>query len=373
MALKLSWAQALTWRMRRQLLEPIGDLPLTEVVARLCGVQAQVASSAELAIRLRQQSSKAGDVGRAIEDGRLIKTWAMRGTLHLLTPEDAGSYLSLMASGRTWELPTWQRYFGLTPKHWELFRPAVREALDGNVLTREQLAAAVVATPGLEHVGKELASGWGTLLKPLAWQGDLVFGPSQGNRVTFVSPSAASSRWGGVPSPDEAAPRAILSYLGAYGPATPRRFGSWISRGRIGTRSLRAWFKDLGDRVAEVDVDGELAYVRAEDVDDLAAVEASNAVRLVAGFDQWVLGPGTDDTRIIAAMRRRAVSKQSGWIAPAVLAGGVVAGTWELGEDVVRVSWFAENGRVAKKGLGTEVTRLSVILDRDLRLEVGTA
>jgi hypothetical protein len=373
MALKVTWAQALAWRLGRQLLEPIGDLPLTDVVARLCGVQAQVASSAELAIRLRQRSSKAGDVGRAIEDGRLVKTWAMRGTLHLLNPEDAGTYLSLMASGRTWELPSWQRYFGLTPKHWELFRPAVREALDGNALTREQLSAAVVATPGLEHVGKELASGWGTLLKPLAWQGDLVFGPSQGNRVTFIRPSAACSRWAGVPSPDEAAPRAILSYLGAYGPATPRRFGAWISRGRIGTRSLRAWFKDLGDRVAEVDVDGEPTFVRAEDVDDIAAAKASNAVRLVGGFDQWVLGPGTDDTRIIAAGRRRTVSKQSGWIAPAVLAGGVVAGTWELGEDVVRVSWFAENGRVPKESLGAEAARLSVILDRDLRLEVTTA
>ena len=157
MPLKLTWPQALAWRMRRQLLEPVGDVSATEVVRRLCGVQAQVASSAELAVRVRQRKSQAGEVGKALTDGRLVKTWAMRGTLHLLTPDDAGNFLSLMASGRSWELPSWQRYFGLTPKHWELFRPAVREALDGNVLTREQLAAAVVATPGLEHVGEELA------------------------------------------------------------------------------------------------------------------------------------------------------------------------------------------------------------------------
>src|SRR5919197_1373951 len=271
MVLKVTWRQALAWRMRRHLFEPVGDLPVTEVVRRLCGVQAQVASSAELAVRLRQQASKAGEVGEALADGRLIKTWAMRGTLHLLTPEDAGNFLSLMASGRTWELPSWQRYFGLTPRHWELFRPAVRDALDGRVLTREQLAAAVVATPGLKHVGEELASGWGTLLKPLAWQGDLVFGPSQGNRVTFMSPSTVSRAWAGVPDPEEAAPAAILAYLAAYGPATRRRFAAWISRGRIGARSLRTWFRDLGSRLAEVDVEGELAYVRAEDVDELAA------------------------------------------------------------------------------------------------------
>ena len=38
--------------------------------------------------------------GRRLSRGRLIKTWAMRGTLHLLTPEEGGAFLSLMASGR---------------------------------------------------------------------------------------------------------------------------------------------------------------------------------------------------------------------------------------------------------------------------------
>src|SRR3990170_4062310 len=104
---KVSWRQALAWRMERQLLEPIGRRPVADVVRRLCGVQAQVASSAELAVRLRRQSSRPGEVARALADGRLIKTWAMRGTLHLLAPEDAGALLSLMASGRSWELPSW--------------------------------------------------------------------------------------------------------------------------------------------------------------------------------------------------------------------------------------------------------------------------
>ena len=39
----------------------------------------------------------------------------MRGTLHLLTPEDGPAFLALMASGRTWTRPSWVRYFGATP------------------------------------------------------------------------------------------------------------------------------------------------------------------------------------------------------------------------------------------------------------------
>jgi hypothetical protein len=37
--------------MQRHFLDPVGRLPVADVVNRLCGVQAQVASSAELAIR----------------------------------------------------------------------------------------------------------------------------------------------------------------------------------------------------------------------------------------------------------------------------------------------------------------------------------
>src|SRR4030095_12093000 len=124
MTARLTWPQVLAWRMRRQLIEPIGKSSVTEVVRRLCGVQAQVASSAELAIRARRRAARRGEVARALSDGRLIKTWAMRGTLHLLTPEDGGAVLSLMASGRSWERPSWQRYFGMARQQQPLFRPA---------------------------------------------------------------------------------------------------------------------------------------------------------------------------------------------------------------------------------------------------------
>jgi hypothetical protein len=366
MTVRVSWKQALAWRMRRHQLDPIGKLAVPDVVGRLCGVQAQVASSAELAVRLRRQRSRRGEVGRALSDGRLIKTWAMRGTLHLLTPEQGGAFLSLLGAGRSWELPSWERYFGMPADRWDVLRPVVREALDGSPLTREELVAAIVQRPGLEHLGDALRSGWGMLLKPLAWQGDLCFGPSQGNRVTFTRPETASSRWAGVPDPDEAAPVAIAAYLGAYGPATVDSLGKWIARGRVAKRQLRTWFHALGDRLAEIDLDGESAYVLVEDVDELASAKPTKAVRLLPGFDQYVLGPGTDDGHVIAPARRAAVSKQSGWIAPVVVAGGVVCGTWDLDDDRVHVDWFAEAGRPPRTALTAEVARLSSIVDRPL-------
>ena len=370
MAVNVTWEQALAWRMRRHHLDPVGKASVPEVVQRLCGVQAQVASSAELAIRIRRTSSRAGEVGRALSDGRLIKTWAMRGTLHLLTPEEGGAFLSVIASGRSWERPSWQKYFGVTTKHIDALRAAARKALDGTVLTREELIAAVTAERELGHIGEALRSGWGTLLKPLAWQGDLCFGPSRGNRVTFTLPEAASSRWAGLPDPEEAAQRAIAAYLGAYGPATFEAFGNWLSGGWFGKRQLRAWFEALGDRLAEVDVDGQPGFVLAEDLDDLAAAKPTKTLRLLGGFDQFVLGPGTGDGHVTPAARRSAVSKQSGWISPVVVVGGVVHGTWTLDGDRVGIGWFKEAGKPPRKVLEAEVERLSSILGRPLGMAV---
>lgn len=344
---------------------------MAEVVRRLCGVQSQVASYAELCVRVRRKSSKAGEVARALREGRLIKTWAMRGTLHLLAPEDAGIFLSLIAAGKSWERPSWQKYFGVTPKQLDALREVVREALDGKALTRGELITAVIARRGYGHLGDALLSGWGTLLKPYAWQGDLCFGPSQGNRVTFTTPRSASSRWAGVPDPDDAAPAAIAAYLHAYGPATADSFAVWIGSGRIGKRRLRAWFDALGPRLAEVEVGGERAYVLAQDLDELRSTKPTTAVRLLPGFDQFVMGPGTGDGHVVPPRRRAAVSKQSGWIAPVVVAGGVVHGTWALSGERVVVAWFKEAGAVPRTALQAEAKRLSAILGRELRLEVS--
>ena len=328
--------------MQRHLLDPPGTLPVARVVGRLCGVQAQVASSAELAVGVRRKASRPGEVGRALSEGRLIKTWAMRGALHLLSPEDGGAFLSLMAADRLWR--SWQRYFGMTTRQTVVLRRAIHKALEGGPLTRVELAEAVSAQRGLGHVREALRSSWGELLKPLAWQGGVCFGPSRGTRATFTLPEAASSRWNGIADADEAAPVAIAAYFRAYAPANFDALSAWLA-GSVDKRQLRTWFGAFGEQLCEVEVDGEPAYVLAEDLDELASTRSTRAVRLLPGFDQYVLGPGTADGHVVPAARRAAVSRQAGRISPVVVAGGVVSGTWTLDHDRVRVAWFREAGR----------------------------
>ncbi|MFN8624202.1 MAG: crosslink repair DNA glycosylase YcaQ family protein [Chloroflexota bacterium] len=375
MPVPITWPQALAWRLDRQLLGTAPGADVPAIVWRLGGVQAQVASSAEQAVRVRQTGGgAAGEVEAALADGTLLRTWAMRGTLHLLTPDLGPAFLALIAASRPWARGSWQKAFGVSPAGIEQLRVLVRDALRGRTLTREELIAEVVAHEGSAHLGDALRSGWGTLLKPIAWQGDLCSGPMRGRNVTFRHPADACPAWTGLPPVEEAAPVAIAAYLGAYGPAPLAAFSRWLAGGWFGQQRLRAAAVAMEDRLVPLDVEGTPAVVLAEDLDGVRAARPTDELRLLPGFDQWVLGPGTDAASIIAPARRTAVSRTAGWIAPVVIRGGRVTGTWEVDGGTVAIDWFAEAGPAPREAdLAAEVARWSMITGRPLTIRLALA
>lgn len=370
-AMKVTHDQVLAWRLRQQSLAPRTAASPENLIERLAGVQAQIASAAELAVMTRQKTPAADDVRRALAARSVVKTWAMRGTLHLLPAEVMAAYLALLGAARTWEKPSWQRAFGVSPGQMEALGEAVDDILEGQVLTRQELTKAVLARPGLEALGEQLSSGWSTVLKPLAWTGRLCQGPAQGQKVTFTSPRSWVPGWCGLPDPEEAAATVLPAYLRAHGPATPAAFDAWLLRGATRKAVLRGWFAALDDRLTEVDGEGG-AFVLNEDADALARTKPSREVRLLAGFDQYVLGPGTADTRLIAAGRRKAVSRTAGWISPVVVHEGRVAGVWEFTERTVEVTLFEEHGAVPRAGLEAEGAHLARCTGRERPLVVRT-
>ncbi|NUS52249.1 MAG: hypothetical protein HOQ22_14570, partial [Nocardioidaceae bacterium] len=354
----LGWPQALAWRMRRQLLHPVGGEPVEGVVHRLGAIPA--ASDAELAVRVRRERSGPGEVAGALTDGRLVRTFAWRGATHLMTAEDAGTYLSLRAVSRMWERRSWQSHYDLAPSDWPPLRAAVREALADGPLTVEELAAAVTAHRRFAHLGPAFADRSATILKPFAWQGDFCLAASPPGRLAFQRLDD-NPRWTGVPDADEAGPRAVEAYVAGYGPATPGQLEYWLGTGLgAGRKRVHRWVAGLADRLATVDVEGEPALVRREDVDDLRATEPASVVRLLPGHDQWVLGPGTADPHLVPPDRRPLVTRG----AHLVVAGGVLSGTWRLGKDALTVACFAEAGPVPRDAVAAEADRVSGLVER---------
>jgi hypothetical protein len=354
----LTWPQALAWRLRRHLLDPVGSESVAGVVRRLGATVAYPDEVAALAVRTRRQKSRGGEVAKALAEGRILKVFAFRGATHLVTPKEGADYLALRAASRMWELPSWQSHYGLAPGDWPAFRDVVREALADGPMTLDELGASVTAHQAFGHLGFAF-DGPGNLLKPLSWQGVLAFGPPRDGRATFVGLDG-NPHWAGVPELDEAGPRAVEAYFATYGPAVPDRVFYWLGDGLgAGRKRIKGWLADLGERLVPVDVGGETCYARRSDVDELVGAQPSSAVRLLPAYDQWLLGPGTADPHVTPSARRQLVTGG----ANVVVAGGVVSGTWTHSGDAIAVDWFPEAGPRPTALLDAEVERLSVILD----------
>jgi hypothetical protein len=142
----LSWDSVLAWRLERQHLTARAPRAAAlEVVSDICGLHAQVASCAELTLWARVEGLEPGDVPRMLwEERALVKTWAMRGTLHLLVAAELPRYVGALSRLRPrHHVPAWLRAHGLEREQAEAMLGAIAAALDGTALTREELAAAV--------------------------------------------------------------------------------------------------------------------------------------------------------------------------------------------------------------------------------------
>ena len=131
----------MAWRAARHHLdERVPAKAMLEVAGRVVGLHAQVLSSAELTLAARVEDLEPDAVRRALwEERSLVKTWAMRGTLHLLPSDEFPLWQAARSTTRLWETGAWQRGFGVTLGELGRLNDAVAQALDGQLLTREEL------------------------------------------------------------------------------------------------------------------------------------------------------------------------------------------------------------------------------------------
>ena len=356
---RLDGSRALAWRLRRHALVPAVGTTVADVADRVVAFRGWPFDLADLAVRVRQADPESGGLDRALESGEVIRSYAFRGGSYVFSPGVAAVLLACRTTTRVWETRRYQQQGHFTVEDWRPLREAVREALSDGPATREEIAAHLDRIPALRDLGVGArGAGADSLYKPLFWWGDICFGPSRAGQATMRLLDG-DPRWTGLPEIDTAGPRAIELYLSSYGPASLDNLTYWLTEGlSIPRRRLVGWIARLGDSVTPVYVDGVDAYALTADMDQLSAAEASDAVRLLPGFDPWVMGPGTADDRLLAPTRRALATKG----ANLVIRGGVVSGTWRLRDGQVSVSWFDEAGPAPLPALEREAQRLAGLL-----------
>lgn len=328
---------------------------LVEVVRDTCGIHAQVLGSAELQLAARVEGIVRADVHEALWERRsLVKTWTLRGTLHL---HPAGE-LGLWTAARRAVVGEADHEADGLERVQEVVT-AIGEALRGRRLTREQLADEVVSRVG-PRPRERLTSGWGYYLGDAAEAGVLCFGPPEGRNVTFVH----VEDWLGPQSvwePREALREVARRYAARYGPVTHREFRRWFASRSFTPDAARGLFAEL-------------------DLQQPEPVEPRQSVRLLPEYDVYVMGFREREHLVPAAVREQVAAHGKGRYegpagTPFLLVDGLCAGIWRRTRTAKRLELEVEPARRLTRreraGVEAEAERLAAFYGLEPRLRIG--
>ncbi|SDY52414.1 Winged helix DNA-binding domain-containing protein [Modestobacter sp. DSM 44400] len=300
-----------------------GPRPATagEAVRWLTAVQGQDLPGALTSVALRTVDGTRAGVTAALDRGKVVRSWPMRGTLHLVPAEDLGWMLAVLgprvlagAAGRRAAL-------GLTDDDVEHALEVAVAALAGSRrLTRADLLAAL-AGAGIDTTGQR---GY-HLLWYLAQTGTLCLGPTAGAEQLFV----LLDEW--VPAPrrldrEEALGELALRFYRSHGPATVKDLVRWAG---VLVRDVRAGLAVAAPRLERLDVDGTEHWMDPATPDRLAECRAeAREVLLLPGFDELVLGYADRSCTVPPAFADRIVPGNNGMFRATVVSEGRVVAVW---------------------------------------------
>jgi hypothetical protein len=289
-----------------------------EVVSWLGGMQGQDLASATWSIGARLPGSVVSDVERAFLDGELVRTWPMRGTLHVVAAEDVRWLLALTSESNVKRSAYRRRQLELDDATLIKSRKALTKALSKRQLTRDELFAvlqrAKISTEGQR--GYHLL--WDAAVHEL-----ICYAAPRGKEQTFALLDDWLPRT--TPKPrDEALAELARRYFTSRGPSTAKDFTWWSGltarEARIGLESC----------AGELEREGELWWKSSD-----RAVPAHSALAL-PGFDEYLLGYQDRSLVLDPRYADQVCPGGNGVFAPTLVLDGQVVGTWIRGTREVR-------------------------------------
>jgi hypothetical protein len=353
---QISLAQANRFLLKRQhLLTPTTD-PL-QAVKDACGLQAQIPSTPALSLRTRVAGFTRADYDRMLREKKsIVRTWAMRGTVHVLPTDQLFQYLRVSQR----DLSQYERYLqaevGQLEAEAEIAYNLLREA----PASRRELAERAV-TRGLISAERaaHLFGPWGGVLHHLGRAGRTVHLPTEGRDVRLV----ALVDWIGRALPEEPVEvledRFLMDYLSGYGPATVADFAHYAG---ISVSRAQAIF-DRAKDLAEVRLEGSSRphYLPTSLLPELTTItgEEPAPVHLLPRFDSLLLAH-KEKGRILDEADRPKVFKPAAVVDATVLVDGQVVGTWTMTSTTRALRFqFTPFRRTAKRPIQQAAKRLA--------------
>ena len=298
----------------------------SDVVRHLLAMQAQDFPGAKWSVGMRLPGCTDADVESALATGEIVRSWPMRGTLHLVAPEDLHWMLQISRRRQATSAAKRRADQGVSDAMLDRAGQLAHDALAGGRVLRRDALLAIFEEAGIPTTSQR---GY-NLLWNLAHNGLIVFGPVDGKHQTF----ALLGEW--VPNPraldgDEALGEFAARYFASHGPATDRDFAWWAS--------LSLGEARVGIALAGLDtlvVDGVTYYLRP------GLEPARDSVLALPGFDEYMLGYQDRSIVVPAAFSERIVPGNNGVFKPTIVARTQVVGTWRGTEKRNEVSVATE-------------------------------
>ncbi|MEV6692230.1 winged helix DNA-binding domain-containing protein [Micromonospora sp. NPDC051196] len=325
----LTGAEALALRMTSLLLPPTPATPagVAEVVEWFGAMQAQDLASGLWSLGVRLPGATHADVHAALERREALRTWPMRGTIHLVPARDARWLLELTGVRALAGAARRREFLGLSEAEADRAADVLGAALaGGGRLTRAECIAALVAA-GIDSAGQR---GY-HLLWYAAQRGVTCIAPNVGTEQTF----ALLDEW--APGQhrldrDEALATLALRYFRSHGPTTRQDFAGWTGLTAADAKRAIA----AGDDLVTVEVDGTEAVLHAPLLD--APRGPVGDVLVLPGFDEYLLGYKDRALMLDPEHKQAIIPGGNGIFQATIVVGGRVVGTWKRSLAKTRVT-----------------------------------
>jgi hypothetical protein len=290
-----------------------------DVVRFATCTQAQDFPAAQSAVALRCHDRSVAAVTRARDDGEVVRSWPMRGTLHFVAPDDLRWMLAIGPPRVETTAAKRRQDLGLDAATIGRARDATVAVLEGGRRIARQALMAVWRDAGVDTDGQRGAHLFGAL----AVAGLICLGPMGGRRQDvvlldeWVAPVPERDR-------DEAVQEWAVRYFRSHGPATERDFAWWTG---LTLGEVRRAVAAVRDGLERLDVDG---VEHLMDPATPALLEGcrreAKGVLLLPAFDELVVGYGERSAVVPPEHASRVVA--GGMFLPPVVAAGTAVGTW---------------------------------------------
>ncbi len=308
-----------------------GARDVAAVVQWFGAMQAQDLASGLWSLGVRLPKFTRRDVEQALERGEALRTWPMRGTIHLVPPRDAHWMLDVMGSRALAGAARRREFLGLDEAVADRAVDVLGEALAGpGRMTRAQCVQALTQA-GISATGNYAYH----LLWYASQRGVTCIGPNDGSEQTFVLLDA----W--APDPvrperDEALAMIATRYFRSHGPTTARDLAGWTG---LPMADVKRGIAGAGDTLASVTVDGRQMYLGAEILDLAAGVGAQpSGLLALPGFDEYLLGYKDRSWMVEPAHLNAIVPGGNGVFQATIVRDGRVVGIWKRTIGKARVT-----------------------------------